>query len=136
MNAAIEMHDSECLTIEIGESGEGTVLLDAYVHRTDGQPGVAAGECGVQRIRMKLEGMSIEGDVGGLPAYVYEGSLTIGSLVQDNIIPIPAHHSDSVRLRMMLFDEARVVTVLGCGISIEPEGEFRNVEQFEPTVSS
>jgi hypothetical protein len=37
---------------------------------------------------------------------------------------------------MMLSDDARVVTVLGSRISIEPEGEFRYVEQFKPTNSA
>jgi len=135
MNAAIEMHDSECLAVEIGESGDGSVLFNACVHRTDGQPGVSPGEGGVQRIRMKIEGMTIQGDMGGLPAYIYEGSLAIGASVQ-GMIPIPAVYSDTVRLSMTLSDDARVVTVLGSRISIESEGEFRYVEQFKPTDSA
>ena len=132
MNVAIEMHDSECLAVEVNESGHGFVLFDAYVHRTEGEPGVAAGEGGVQRIRMKVEQMTIEGVVGKLPAYVYHGSLTIGSSVQDNMVPFPAASSGPVRLRMMLSGDARIVTILGTGISVEPEGEFEYVEQFEP----
>jgi hypothetical protein len=38
MNAVIEMHDSECLAIELDENEGGYVLLDAYVHRGDGDP--------------------------------------------------------------------------------------------------
>jgi hypothetical protein len=43
MNVAIEMHDSECLNVETDEIGQGFVLLDAYVHRTEGEPGVSSG---------------------------------------------------------------------------------------------
>jgi hypothetical protein len=39
------------------------VLFDAYVHRTNGEPGVAPDEGGVQRIRMKVEAMTVEGQV-------------------------------------------------------------------------
>lgn len=38
MNAVIEMHDSEFVAIEFDEKGGGFVLLDAYVHRGDGDP--------------------------------------------------------------------------------------------------
>lgn len=130
MNVAIEMHDSECLSIESGEAGDGSVLLDAYVHRAEGEPGVAPGQGGVQRIRMKLEGMCVEGHVGELPANVYEGSLTVGDYLQDNMVPFPAVYSEPVCLRMMLSDDARVIAVSAKKLSIEIEGEFRYLEEF------
>jgi hypothetical protein len=87
MNEAIEMHDSECLAVEVDEEGRGSVLLDAYVHRTAGEPGVSPREVGVHRIRMKIDAMTVEGDVGVLlPAYVYSGSLTVGNSVQYNLV--------------------------------------------------
>ncbi len=132
MNVAIEMHDSECLAVEVGDSGQGFVLLDAYVHRTSGEPGAVAGEGGIQRIRIKVEGMTVQGEIGQLPAYIYEGSLTIGASVQDNMVPFPAAYTDTVFLSMMLSEDARVLTVVGCGVSIEPESSFRFVEEFEP----
>ena len=64
MQTAIEMHDSECLAVEQSTSGQGFVLLDAYVHRTDGEPGRSAGEGGIQRIRVVIENMSVEGEPG------------------------------------------------------------------------
>jgi hypothetical protein len=131
MNAAIEMHDSECLAIELNGWGDGFVLLDAYVHRTDGEPGISPGDGGVQRIRIKVEGMTIEGEVGALPAYVYEGSLVVGADTQDNMIPFPVVYTEPVRLSMMLGDDARVVVASGKGLSIEPESEFRFVERVD-----
>jgi len=133
MNEAIEMHDSECLAVAVDEEGRGSVLLDAYVHRTAGEPGVSPGEGGVQRIRMKMDAMTVEGDVGVLPAYVYEGSLTVGNSVQDNMVPFPAAYPETVRLSMMLSDDARVILVSGKEISIEVEGEFRFIETVDFT---
>ena len=131
MNVAIEMHDSECLAVERDELGQGFVLLDAYVHRSEGVPGVAPGEGGVQRIRIRIEAMTVEGDVGNLPAYIYEGSLTIGTSIQDNMVSFPAAYSEAVRLRLMLSDDARVIVISGTGAAIEPEGEFRFVEAVD-----
>ncbi len=128
MNAVIEMHDSECIAIEIDENGGGFVLLDAYIHRSEGEPLISLHEGGVQRIRLKLDGMTKEGAVGDLPAVIYEGSLIVGTERQDNIVSFPASYKEPVRLSMMLSDDARVLVVSGNGLSIEPEGDFRFVD--------
>ena len=131
MNAAIEMHDSKCLAVEVEATGQGSVVLDAYVHRTDGEPGVAPGEGGVQRIRISVARMVVEGEVGDLPADIFEGSLNLEETIQDNMVPFPATYSEPARLSMMLSPDARVVVVAGSGISIEAEGEFRFVETVD-----
>jgi hypothetical protein len=130
MNAAIEMHDSELLALEREETGQGSVVLKAYVHRTEGEPGVTSGEGGVQRIRIRVEGMTVEGEVGSLPADIFEGSVKFAQTTHDNIVPFPASYSEPVRLSMMLSPDARIVVVAGTGISFEAEGEFRFVENF------
>lgn len=131
MNVAIEMHDSECLEVEVDGQGNGFVLLDAYVHRTEGNPGVSRGEGGIQRIRIKLGHAVIEGEVGALPATVYEGSLAIENSIQRNMIPFPASYAGEFQLRMMLAEDARIIVVAGIGLSIEAESEFRFVEPFD-----
>jgi len=131
MNIAIELHDSECLAVESGEGGQGFVLLEAYVHRSEGEPGESPGAGGVQRMRFKVDAMVVDGEVGDLPASIYEGSLAIGTSVQNNMLLFPAAYSDNVRLRLMLSEDARVIVVSGTGVSIEPEGEFRFVETVD-----
>jgi hypothetical protein len=130
MNTAVEMHDSEILSIDREETGQGSVLLDAYAHRTNGEPGVDPGEGGVQRIRIRVEEMAVEGEVGNLPAYILEGSVKFEQTIQDNIVPFPAAYFGRVRMSMILSPDARVVVVAGTGISFEAEGEFRFVENF------
>lgn len=131
MNAVIEMHDSKCIDIKLDEKGYGFVLLDAYVHRSDGDPLNSPHEGGYQRFRIKIEDVSIDGIVGDLPAYIYEGSLTVGTDGQDNIVRFPAAYAESIRLSMMLSDDARVVIISGHGLSIEPEGEFIFIEKVD-----
>ena len=131
MNSAIELHDSECMAVQTDIQGRGFVLLDAYVHRSDGEPGVARGEGGVQRIRLKVDAMTVNGDVGNLPADIYEGSLTVGKSSQNNIVPFPASYSEPVLLRLMIGDDARIITISGVALSIESEGDFKFVEQVD-----
>lgn len=133
LNQAIELHDTECLAVEVDDQGLGSVLLDAYVHRTAGEPGISPGEGGVQRIRMKFEKMTIKGEVAPLPAYVYRGSLTIGGTVQNNMVPFPVAYSEAAALSLMLFEDARTVVISGVTVSIEAESDFRFVEQVDFT---
>jgi hypothetical protein len=88
-------------------------------------------EGGVQRVSMKITGMTKEGSVGDLPALIYEGSLQVGTEMQGNIVPFPAIYTVPVRLSMMLSEDARVVVVSGNRLSIEPEGDFRFVETVD-----
>ena len=131
MNTAIELHDSTCLAIEVDNRGRGFVLLDAYVHRTAGEPGVTRGEGGVQRIRIRVDAMSVHGEIGDLPADIYQGTLTVGLSTQANMVPFPVTYTESVLLSLMLSDDAREIAISGISLSIESEGEFRFVEHVD-----
>lgn len=132
MNSAIELHDSECLKVEIGDDGTGWVLLDAYVHRSEARPGWDAGEGGIQRVRLTFQNMAVDGLIGNLPAYIYEGSLTTGDAVLDNLIELPANYPKESIFKIMLSEDARVLTVSGSKVTVLEESRFRYVEVFNP----
>lgn len=111
MNSAIELHDSEGLRVEAVGDGTGFVLLDAYVHRSEGRPGWEAGEGGFQRVRLTFENMAIDGLVGELPAYIYEGSLATGDAVLYNLIELPASYSGKAVFKLMLSEDARLLSI-------------------------
>jgi len=131
MNSAIELHDSELLDVELDSRGNGTVTLDAYVHRTDGQPGVSPGDGGLQRVRFSMEMMTTAGNVGSLPATIYEGSLALDNRNHDNVVPLPLQAAENAILTLMLANDARVIHISGKTVFVEPEGEFRFVERVD-----
>jgi hypothetical protein len=131
LNAAIEFHDSECLALEVDSQGGGSVLLNAYVHRTVGEPGISPGEGGVQRVRLKVGAMRVIGDVGDLPASIYDGSIVVGTSALDVLIPFPSNYSEAVSITLTLLDNAREIVVSGVGLSIEAESEFKFVEDVD-----
>ena len=118
MKTAIELHDSECLEIRFDSDGNGVIVLDAYVHRTDGTPGISPGEGGVQRVHMSMAMMTMTGEVGTLPATIYEGSLVLDGFDHDNIVPLPLQAAGNATLRLMLADDARRIHVSGRDISV------------------
>ena len=132
MNSEIELHDSECVSIESDSQGNGTVMLNAYVHLYEGELGDEPHEGGEQQIRMTIESMTVTGETGELPSTIWEGSLTVGQSIL-YLIPFPARHEGPVALTMTLSDNARQVEITGRGIAIAPEGVFRFIERVDFT---
>ncbi len=79
--------------------------------------------------------MKVQGDVGNLPAYIYEGSLAVGTSTHDNMIAFPATSSEVVRLSLMLSDDARVIVISGTAVVIQPEGPFQFIESVDFSAS-
>ena len=132
MKSAIEFHDSECLAVQKYDRGNGAVILDAYVHRTDGEPGVSPGEGGTQRTRLSFESMTIYGEIGPLPEFIYGGSLTSGGSRINKVVPLPSDFPGEVSLNLELLYDMRSVTIAGQNLSIRAEKEFSFVENFNP----
>jgi hypothetical protein len=133
MNSAIEWHDS-CL-IEVAQipARDGEIVMDAYVHRSDGKPGETPGEGGYQRIRIALSSMQFEDVVPELPADIYEGVLLLGGAVYNDLVPLPMRFEGDASLALTLRSDAQSLTFSGTGIRIEPVGDFRFVEKVDFT---
>jgi hypothetical protein len=132
MNCAIELHDSECLAIEKDSDGNGVVVLDAYVHRTDGEPGVSPGEGGWQRVHLVIESMTISGAFGPLPVDLDDGTLEADGVRLRNLLPLPSVHSGEVVLTLEFLYDAGTLSISGKNIKVEQAGEFCFVEHVDP----
>jgi hypothetical protein len=129
MNSNIELHDSEVSQIhEIGQS----VVIEfspAYVHKSHGKPGVDAGTGWVQNARLTLTGATVSGDRPPLPGALWDGSLLVGGLEHDNVVPIPLAARGSVELRLF-FASGQEIVVSAESIELELIGEASYVEEF------
>ena len=68
--------------------------------------------------------MAIAGEVGSLPTLIYEGSLALDNTNLNNLVPLPLQIGGSATLSLMLADDARLISVSGRNVSVEPEGDF------------
>jgi hypothetical protein len=136
MNSAIELHDSECVSIEHDSRGNGAVILKAYVHRHEGEFGDTPHEGGEQLVRITIDSITVTGETGALPSTIWEGSLTVGEAILNNLIPFPAEHKGPITLSLTLFDNARQVEITGRSIAIVPESVFRFIERVDFTHSA
>jgi hypothetical protein len=129
MNSAIEIHDSNLAGVE--SVGRDAVFhLDAaYVHRSEGRPGIDPGSGWLQDIDLVVSGAVIESLPEELPGALADGVLSAGGTAWDNLIPLPLAVSGAVALSMTT-SGGELVLVHGSGAEIVPRGEPRFIEPF------
>jgi hypothetical protein len=129
MNSKIELHDSEVSQIhEIGQS----VVVEfspAYVHKSHGKPGIDAGTGWVQNARLTLTGATVSGDRPPLPGTLWDGSLLVGGLEHDNVVPVPLQFRGPVELRLV-FASGQAILVSAESITLQLIGEASHFEEF------
>ncbi len=138
-NRAIEIHDSAVDSIAI-ENGVAVIhFVSAYIHQSDGIPGVDAGTGWTQEALLRIGHGAIEGAFSeevrkalgnDRPHYLYDGSLRVGDKVLDNVIPIPLDVLADVELT--LESCGYTVRVKGTSARLELVGEAVYVEEFKP----
>lgn len=129
MNTVIEIHDSRVTAIV---SRDGTVIVHfqpAYLHKSEGRPGVDAGTGWVQEARLIFTDAAASGVYPEWPCSVMEGELMADGERHPNLIPVPFETSMPTELRLG-FNSADTVTVTGRGARLELIGEPRYVEEF------
>jgi hypothetical protein len=130
VNTIIEIHDSTVAEIA---SLEGTVVvhfLPAYLHKSEGRPGIDSGTGWVQEGRLIFTDASVRGDLPNLPCNVMDGELIVDGEQHDNGIPVPLEVTAPSEL-CLSFCSAHVVKIIGRGVRLDLVGEPRYVEEFE-----
>jgi hypothetical protein len=129
-NAAVEIHDS---TLEaIKSTGDDLVaVIDAYVHRSVGRPGVDPGTGWSQLLELRFLKGKTSGDVGSDPIELLDGRIILSGETFKNIIPLPLDHLGLSRLELESWNDVRVV-IEGDGVSATLAGPPEYVEEFKP----
>jgi hypothetical protein len=123
MNRAIELHDTSVVGI-VTIGAQVVLFLRAYVHQTDGVPGVDAGTGWIQAAVLRIGEASFgEGsDMPELPAPIQEGELLVGEETRLRLLPLPFQCDETVTLRLQL-DAPATVTIQGRGAEVVAVGE-------------
>jgi hypothetical protein len=128
-NRAIEIHDSKLQSIAISV---GDVVLDfssAYVHQSDGRPGIDTGTGWTQHAVLRVRGDVVSGSLTRLPCHLSSGHLVLNGEHSDNEIPIPLSCDGYVQIHLTsVFGET--VQVRGSRVTLELLGAPEYVEEF------
>lgn len=136
-NRAIEIHDSavDRITVE-----NGTALIHfplVYIHQSEGGFFEDAGTVWTQEALLRITDARVNGAFSlalqnwdGKIVYLYDGSLRMGEVISDNLIPIPLRITADILLTMESCGET--VQVRGTSAQLELIGEAEYVEEFNP----
>jgi hypothetical protein len=129
-NAAVEIHDSTLRQIESG--GDDVVaVIDAYVHRSAGHPGVDAGTGWSQSLQLRFFKGKASGSVATIPMELLDGRLVLSGETFSNTIPMPLNHMGPSRIELESWNDARII-IESDGVSGHFVGPPVHVEEFEP----
>ena len=130
MNLAMEFHDSELTSIaKRGDSIE--LRFDAYIHGSEGTPGVDAGKGWYQDVMLVVGGGVVEGEITNWPAELYHGTLEIDGAAIENVVPLPIERTGSIRLTLKPDFHDDPLLVLGNSVCSELfPGVPRFIENF------
>jgi hypothetical protein len=129
-NAAVEIHDSKLERIET--AGDDVIaIIDAYVHRSTGRPGVDPGTGWSQSVQLRFVRGKATGSVGSNPMELLDGRLVLSGQVLPNIIPMPLDHVGPSRVEFESWNGATII-IEGDGVTGAFGGPPVYVEEFEP----
>lgn len=129
-NAAVEIHDS--YLEQITSIGEDLIaVLDAYVHRSYGRPGVEAGTGWSQRLELRFTRGKFHGSLDEMPIGLAHGLLIVSGQTFDNLLPMPLDDVGPSKLELVTADSL-AFTIEGDGVTAEFVGSPRYIEEFQP----
>jgi hypothetical protein len=129
-NRAMEFHDSTFDGFD--QDGPNLTLRfsAAYIHESDGKPGLDAGVDWIQDVRLHFENASHTGSMSQLPCYLWDGQL---SLADESIqmVPVPLEYTGKVKLKLVENGEVDgAIEVTATHVEMELRGEPKSFEKF------
>lgn len=123
----MEFHDSTFDGIERNEADLTLRFSAAYIHESEGEPGVDAGAGWIQQLRLHIADASQTGEIVNLPCDLWDGSVCLGGKKLENTLPIPLDYRGSVEVRL---EQKTGLTITGTRLRVELCGDPKYVEEF------
>jgi hypothetical protein len=128
VNRGVEFHDSDVQRIEAVHDSVLLVLDPAYVHVSQGRPGVDSGEGHLQLVELVFGGASWEGKLSRLSGQLSDGELMINGETF-SLLPLPFHANGEIAATLVFCDGARL-KLIAKSVSCEANGPSRFVDTF------
>jgi hypothetical protein len=128
MNGMLELHDSTLTGIEAVGRNIVVRFAPAYVHRSEGPPGIDRTSGWLLDIDLVIRAGVVECSPLKMPCWLADGSITIGDTNWNNCVPIPLAASGMVTLYAITENSERLV-IRGTGVESVSRRELRYVEE-------
>ena len=125
----IEIHDSELKSVTVSDGNIVLELSPAYIHMSDGRPGIDAGTGWLQNAVIRVRDGEIFGSINELPCTLWDGHLKVSDELFDNLVPIPLDSAGNIALELTSIS-GETLQVRGNRITLEVLGEAKYIEEF------
>ncbi len=128
MQSALELHDSIIASVE--QSGNSLLLhfSSAYIHQSEGNPGVSSGEGFAQPALLEFTGASWSERLPSQPEVISDGEIVVVGKVL-SLIPCDFQISSPVQARFV-FVSGHTLTISAASISLKLTGAAQWVESY------
>ncbi len=127
MNAALEFHDSEVSKVEANTESLRVLFSAAYVHRSEGVPGVDNGEGYVQAVELRISSAAWKGPLGECIGKISDGDLFVAD-TPIRLVPLPFEATGEVRLEVQ-FTNGAMLLAAGTSVQVRQVGKAHFVER-------
>jgi hypothetical protein len=129
-NRVIELHDT---CVEGIEQVHGRIVLrlSAYLHESEGRPGIDRGTGWTLPARLVIENGRYDRPFVSHSLWVIDGHISIDDSLLDNCIPLPFDKRG--RIRLFLAGAEGELAISGDRVYVEPMGPAVYVEEFPGT---
>lgn len=126
MREAIELHDSKVTAIATAGSSA-RVAIQAYLHRSEGEPGTSPGTGWIQQAELRLEGVEVR-NPAPTELDVLDGFVEVAGRRYANLVPLPFDVTGPVRV--LLDGPQGVFEASATAARFALVGDARCVEEF------
>lgn len=130
MNCAIELHDSEVQSVEIGDGLVRIMFLRAYVHCSTGKPGLDAGEGFLQSVEAVFSNATCSGQPAGFAGRVADGSVHVDAACI-GLLPLPSLITGNISTSVVLVSGAEL-SIVASSLQCISAGGRTFVEAYSP----
>ncbi len=129
MKSEIEIHDSTLAAIDFVGSDIIITFAPAYIHRSEGRPGVDDGTGWSLDVDLIIRDATVESSPSFLPSWLADGTLKVEGVFWDNGVPLPLEASGETLFEAVTVRNEKVV-IRGAGVKAVAKGESRYLEEF------
>ena len=130
MKSALEFHDSDVVELRPDGSTLHMIFEPAYVHRSNGRPGVDAGSGFLQPAEIVFTGAQFNEKDGPCRGAISEGMIAVAGKKFDSVFPLPFEASGKVAAEFT-FESGAVLSVTAAGVSCASTGPAELVDGYD-----
>jgi len=130
LKSAIEFHGSDVVELRQSEAELKMIFEPAYVHRSEGRPGVDSGSGFLQPAEIAFSGAKFTEKDGPCTGAIAEGLISVAGKKFDSVFPLPHNASGNITAEFT-FDSGAVLTVTAAGVSSASTGPAVLVDGYD-----